>query len=248
MINNNLDKDIILTVNRNNKELNIHMHPVLSDDSSYKLGIWIRDDMQGIGTMTYIDEKNNYAVLGHGISDIDTGELLDSTDGKIYRARIWGVKKGKDGVPGGLCGTIDYKDENVIGTIEKNTNYGIFGKTNIQCKKSDNQLLDIAFKQEVELGKAQIQMMENNEIKSYDVEIEKISLSQRDKDKNMIIRITDSDLLKKTHGIVQGMSGSPLIQNGKVIGAVTHVFVNDSKRGYAIFAERMIEESNTKSR
>ncbi|MBE5958041.1 MAG: SpoIVB peptidase [Lachnospiraceae bacterium] len=249
LINENKDKEITLTVERNGKRDKVSLIPELANDMSYKLGIWVRDDMQGIGTMTYVDKNYNYGALGHGVSDIDTGRLLDSTGGKIYKARIWGVKKGKNGMPGGLCGNIDYLDENIIGNIDINTNYGIFGKA-LKCDVVDDKVkmvtpCKVAFKQEIRRGKAKIQIIENDKPVLYDVCIEKIIMSQKLKDKNMIIKITDKKLLKKTNGIVQGMSGSPIIQNGKIVGAITHVFVNDSKRGYGIFAEQMLEEGGT---
>ncbi len=251
LIKRNKESSVTITVNRSGETKNIKLYPVISNDNTYKLGIWVRDDMQGIGTMTYIDGDNKFGALGHGINDIDTGRLLDSTDGKIYNARIWGVRKGQNGIPGGLCGTIDYVDENVIGEVNKNSEYGIFGTVNnrveekIKYREKIN-LFKIGFKQEIKKGRAKIQVIENNNPVLYDVEIEKINISDKNKDKNMIIKITDERLLKKTNGIVQGMSGSPIIQNGKIVGAITHVFVNDSKRGYAIFIERMIEEGSVK--
>lgn len=239
LINENGNKDILLTVRGENGIRTLRLKPVKSKEGEYMLGIWVRDDSQGIGTMTYITENNKFAALGHGISDIDTGKLLSSHNGTIYNANIWGVKKGEKGKPGGLCGTISYNEKNVIGAIEDNKYCGLFGTIDTDIISTYHlEKKEIAFHNEIEKGKAQIQFISEGKINHYDIEI--IEINENNKEKNMVIKIVDKNLLKKTNGIVQGMSGSPILQNGKIIGAVTHVMVNDPTKGYGIFAEQMI--------
>lgn len=239
LINENGKKDVVLTVRGDNGIRTVKINPAKSKAGEYMLGIWVRDDSQGIGTVTYITEDNEFAALGHGISDIDTGKLLSSHDGTIYNANIWGVKKGEKGKPGGLCGTILYNENNVLGTIEDNRYCGLFGTLNNDIvSKYDLEKMEIALHNDIEKGDAQIQFISEGKINYYDIKIEEIN--ENNKEKNMIIKITDENLLTKTNGIVQGMSGSPIIQNGKIIGAVTHVMVNDPTKGYAIFAEQMV--------
>lgn len=234
---------VTLKLMREKRLVETEINPVKDEYGDYKLGIWVRDDAQGIGTLTYVDQEGNFGALGHGVSDIDTGKLLGSTNGKIYEANIWGIKKGEDGAPGGLCGTIDYDKKNIIGSIKKNTNSGLYGDiTNINSiDKLDLSPIEVAYKQEIEKGAAWIQIMLDGELRKYQVEIQKINLGSNSKEKNFVIEVKDKELLNKTNGIVQGMSGSPIIQNGKLIGAVTHVFVDDCTKGYGIFVENMLE-------
>ena len=239
LINENKMNDVILTIRGERGIKTEKISPVKSKDGEYMLGIWVRDDSQGIGTITYITEDNKFAALGHGISDIDTGKLLSSHNGTIYNANIWGVKKGEKGKPGGLCGTIMYNENNVLGKVEDNRYCGLFGVTNTDMVSKYNlKRVEIALHSEIEKGDAQIQFISEGKINHYDIKIEEIN--ENNKEKNMVIKITDEKLLSKTNGIVQGMSGSPIIQNGKIIGAVTHVMVNDPAKGYAIFAEQMM--------
>ncbi len=234
LISQNKSKEVSLTIK---SEVGIRT-PVKAKNGEYMLGIWVRDDSQGIGSMSFIYEDRYYA-LGHGISDIDTGKLLSSHEGTIYNANIWGVKKGKKGVPGGLCGSIEYNNDNIIGSIESNNNCGINGKIDKPVyKRYKINKMEMALKNEIKKGAAQIQFIVNDKVNRYDIEI--MEINKNNKEKNMVIKIIDKDLLSKTNGIVQGMSGCPIIQNNKVIGAVTHVMVNDPARGYGIFAENMI--------
>jgi stage IV sporulation protein B len=238
-INENENEDVVLTVRGDNGIRTVKITPSKSKNGEYMLGIWVRDDSQGIGTITYVTEEQKFAALGHGISDIDTGKLLSSHDGTIYNANIWGVKKGEKGKPGGLCGTILYNENNVLGTIDDNRYCGLFGIVNSDIVSKYNlEKKEIALHNEIEKGEAQIQFISEGKINYYQIKIEEIN--ENNKEKNMVIKITDEQLLTKTNGIVQGMSGSPIIQNGKIIGAVTHVMVNDPTKGYAIFAEQMI--------
>lgn len=227
---------------RGEKEMKtVTVQPVKNAEGEYMLGIWVRDDSQGIGTMTFITENNKFAALGHGISDIDTGKLLSSNDGTIYNANIWGIKKGEKGNPGGLCGTIAYNEKNVIGNILANTNSGLVGDTDDRIiNEYKLKPMEVGVHSEIKKGKAQIQFIIDGKINRYDIEIEEINYNI--KEKNLVLEITDEELLKKTNGIVQGMSGSPIIQNGKIVGAVTHVMVNNPMKGYGIFIENMLSE------
>ena len=233
--------DVVLAVNRGGEVSSIRLSPVLTAQQDYKLGIWVRDDTQGIGTLTYVDEEGNFGALGHGISDVDTGTLLALQEGTLYRTNILSVIKGTQGIPGELSGVIRYAGEEIIGTIAENTQTGIFGNLNRHQEEYEKgELVEIAYKQDVETGPAVIRSSVSGELKEYDIVIEKVRVSDREVNKSMVIRITDPELLEITGGIVQGMSGSPILQNGKLIGAVTHVFVNDSTCGYGIFVEDML--------
>ena len=233
--------DVVLAVNRGGEVSSIRLSPMLTAQQDYKLGIWVRDDTQGIGTLTYVDEEGNFGALGHGISDVDTGTLLALQEGTLYRTNILSVIKGTQGIPGELSGVIRYAGEEIIGTIAENTQTGIFGNLNRHQEEYEKgELVEIAYKQDVETGPAVIRSSVSGELKEYDIVIEKVRVSDREVNKSMVIRITDPELLEITGGIVQGMSGSPILQNGKLIGAVTHVFVNDSTCGYGIFVEDML--------
>jgi stage IV sporulation protein B len=241
LIQENKTKEVTLTIKGDNEVKKIHITPVKSDTGEYMLGIWVRDDTQGIGTMTFITEENKFSALGHGISDIDTGKLLSCNDGTIYNATIWGIKKGEKGSPGGLCGTIAYNENNKIGTILKNTNSGLFGVINTDIAAAYGiEKMELGLHSDIKKGSAQIQMIIDGKVNLYDIKIQEINYNI--KEKNLVLEITDKKLLEKTNGIVQGMSGCPIIQNGKIIGAVTHVMVNEPKKGYGIFAENMLEQ------
>ena len=236
------DKKVILTIERNEKTIEVVVPAVETKKGEYKLGIWVRDDTQGIGTLTYITEDRTYGALGHGINDVDTGLLMDIKEGSIYEAGIYRIVKGEKGTPGEIAGYIKKSSESKLGTITKNTNSGIKGKyagKDLNKKKA----LRVGLKQEVEEGKASILCQLGDGIKEYEINIEKINLNSQSSSKGMVVRITDPKLLEKTNGIVQGMSGSPILQNGKIVGAVTHVFVNDPTKGYGIFIENMLEQN-----
>lgn len=203
----------------------------------YKAGMWIRDSAAGIGTMTFYDPLTGaFAGLGHGVCDIDTGEMLTFSDGDIVSAKITGCYKGEKGKAGELCGVFS---GNTIGVLLSNNSKGVYGR--IALKRADAQALPIAMNYEVKEGKAYIiSTVDESGPCSYEVEISKINHTSAE-NKNMVIKITDEKLIEKTGGIVQGMSGSPIIQNGKLVGAVTHVLVNDPTKGYGIFAETMVK-------
>ncbi len=243
LINKYGANEIVLGIQRNGALIDVSIKPVMTSEHQYKTGIWVRDDSQGIGTLTYITKNGTFAGLGHGISDVDTGNLLSSENGVLYHANIWGIKKGKAGNPGGLLGSIKYEKDNELGTITGNTNFGIFGVANEMLQKeSQNDYIPIGLKDEIQKGKATLHCMMEGKMQDFEIEIEDIDTSKKCKDKGMIVKITDKHLLNLTGGIVQGMSGSPIIQNGKLIGALTHVFVDDPTRGYGIFIETMIGE------
>ena len=211
---------------------------------SYRIGLWVRDSCAGIGTVTFTDkETGTFAGLGHGISDSESGSIMPLAEGDIVFANIASVEKSTGGYPGSLSGF--FTDNRAIGKISANAECGIFGKLNGNafCQGED---IPVAFRQEVVRGKAQVcTTISGNTPEYYDIEIEDISYNNVNITKNMVIKITDTELLKKTGGIVQGMSGSPIIQNGRLVGAVTHVFINDPSHGYAIFAENMTDFNNT---
>ncbi|MFV0344172.1 MAG: SpoIVB peptidase [Anaerocolumna sp.] len=234
-------KDIKFTVRRNDIFTQYMVTPVKSSDGDYKVGAWIRDNTQGIGTLTFTTPDGQFGALGHGITDVDTSLIMEIEKGFLYNADIMTIVKGKEGVPGELIGLINQNETNKIGDITKNTNQGIFGKINSNYVTAvSDESMPVGLKQEVEIGPATILSSVDNEIAEYTIEIEKIDLNSSSPNKGMVIKITDSDLISKTGGIVQGMSGSPIIQNGKLIGAVTHVFIQDSTKGYGTFIENMI--------
>ncbi len=234
-------KDITLLVRRNNEKISVRVTPVKTVSGSYKIGVWIRDNTQGIGTLTFVSADGQFGALGHGITDIDTGLLMDVKAGSIYTAQIMSIIKGRDGEPGELIGMIRQSDKYKIGSIKENTYQGIFGKIGNAFDEQINfEPLEIGFKQDVVKGKAVIRCTIDDKIDDYEIEIVSVDLSNSNHSKGIVIKITDERLLASTGGIVQGMSGSPIIQNNKLIGAVTHVFIQDSTKGYGTFIENMV--------
>lgn len=237
--------DVTLSIVRNGETVPVSVTPVKDSTGKYKLGIWVRDDTQGIGTLTFVDEKGNYGALGHGISDVDTGNLLDIRTGDLYQAEILGIQKGSKGSPGELSGMIRYEPARIMGTITCNSKRGIYGHLFSGFSEESGEIslrrMQVGYKQEVTTGPASILCCIDNEVREYDAQITQIDMNHKDSNKSFIIHVTDQELLEATGGIVQGMSGSPVIQNGKFVGAVTHVFVQDSTSGYGIFAETMLE-------
>jgi len=230
-----------LEVNRDGKLIMVQLQPVQDYTGKYKLGTWIRTDAQGIGTITYIKNNGKFGALGHGITDVDTGLLMEIESGKLFDAEVLSVVKGKNGTPGELIGIIRQSGISTIGQIEENSSKGIYGQMKLGMVDT-TKAVPVAMKQDIELGAATILCQVDSEVKEYEIEIERIELGRTNDNKGLVIRITDEALLKKTGGIVQGMSGSPILQNGKLIGAVTHVLVNDPTRGYGIFIETMLEQ------
>ena len=234
-------KPVTVSVRRNNSTIPVSLSPAQDASGKYKLGIWVRDDTQGIGTLTYVDQNGRYGALGHGISDIDTAQLLNIRNGALYKAQILAINKGSKGNPGELAGFIRYDDRNILGSIEINSKNGIYGQfykgaeDGITLKK-----MPVAYKQDVKTGEASVLCNVDGEVREYQAEIKRIDLNHEDTNKSFVIQITDEKLLEKTGGIVQGLSGSPVLQNGKMVGAITHVFVQDSTSGYGIFIENML--------
>ncbi len=233
---------LCLSVLRDGEAIEVQVTPQKSQDGTYRLGAWVRDNMQGIGTLTFVEVDGTFAALGHGISDVDTGKMLQLNGGELYLTQILSVVPGKAGIPGELQGVIHYEEKNRIGTVAENTIYGIRGV--LDQKKSSTLPLtvtEIAYKQEIETGPAKVRMCVENSVEEYDAVIKEIDLGSDETNKNFVIEITDERLLQKTGGIVQGNSGSPILQNGRLIGAVTHVFVDHPEKGYGVFAENMLK-------
>ena len=241
LVRENQGEPMELQVIRHQETIKLEMTPVETEDGSYKLGIWVRDNIQGIGTLTYVEPNGTFGALGHGISDADTGERLEISDGDLYRADILSIRKGTAGTPGELRGVINYREENRIGTICGNSQYGIRGQLEPGKYEGSMKKIPTGLKQEIQTGKAEIRCDIGDGIREYQCEILEIDSNAKDTNKCFVLRITDDDLLSRTGGIVQGMSGSPVLQNGKLIGAITHVFVNDPTKGYGIFIENMME-------
>ncbi len=237
------EDEVVLTVKREKEKLDIRFRPVQYSLTEYKLGIWVRDNTQGLGTVTFLNADSKFGALGHGIHDVDTNELLNISDGTLYITNIRDIQKGESGSPGGMEGIIVYNNYNVLGTITKNTEVGIFGSVDrIDALFSEQKSMQTAKKEEIEDGPAVIRCAVSGEIKEYDIQITGIDYYTNEINKGLTIEVTDEELLNETGGIVQGMSGSPIIQNGKLIGAVTHVFVNNPTKGYGIFIENMLDE------
>lgn len=212
---------------------------------SYKIGLYIRDSAAGIGTLTFLDPKTNmYGALGHVIADVDTKEPIEIKSGTIVKSRITSIQKGDSGIPGEKRASFN-KNENLLGNITKNSSFGVFGQLNIDLKEENViEPLPIAYSDEVKEGPAQILTVINEEeVETFDIEIISAVEQTNPATKGMVIKVTDERLLEKTGGIVQGMSGSPIIQDNKIVGAVTHVFVNDPTSGYGIHIEWMLEEA-----
>jgi len=247
-IENSNGKVLKMTIKRDNELLEIYVTPIKSEiDKSYKIGAWVRDETQGIGTITYYNPKSyTFGALGHGITDIDTRKIIPIKNGKIMKAEITSIKKGQRGIPGELTGAIYDTEEAQLGTIELNTSQGIFGKLDPKKMKAfPKKSFPIAFQNEIHEGKAIIlSNISGDKIEEFEIVIQKVSRFQQDISKGMIIKITDPRLLDKTNGIIQGMSGSPIIQDEKLVGAVTHVFVHDPTKGYGIFIENMLKNES----
>ncbi|MBR4003725.1 MAG: SpoIVB peptidase [Clostridia bacterium] len=240
----NAGRELIVKGIRKNKEFITKIKPCYDVKSGdYKLGVWVRDDASGVGTLTYVNANNRFGALGHPICDSETKNIINLKEGKIYKCSVLGVNKGVTGNPGELRGLF-MQGKNEQGIIEKNNNYGIYGSLNNESEifKSLTEM-PIGSRVFVKPGKAQIKCCVDGErVESFDVEIIKTNYQNYSNDKSMVIRVTDERLISKTGGIVQGMSGSPIIQNGKIVGAVTHVFVNDPTKGFGVYIDWMLKQ------
>ena len=226
-----------VTVRRGERELMAHVTPALSGDGRWQLGLWLRDGVSGIGTVTYYDpESGCFGALGHGINDLESGALLPFTGGSITDASVVDVVKGGAGAPGELCGQPEH--EAVLGSLEKNTGCGVFGTASFAAVGA---AIPVAAEEEVRLGPASIlATVSGKTVEEFSVEISRI-YRQPENHRFLMLTVTDPRLLAQTGGIVQGMSGSPILQDGKLVGAVTHVLLSDATRGYGISIQEMLD-------
>lgn len=235
--------ELVITVERGGEIMDLKVKPVKDQGGAYRIGAWVRDNAQGVGTMTYMDAEGNFGALGHGINDVDTSTLMDMDDGTLYQTEIVSIQKGTVGKPGEMVGMIVYSDERILGDITMNSKQGIFGKCNQKAMDfATESPMPIGLKQEIKEGPAQILCTVDGTTRYFDIEITDIHLDHDNVNRGLEIKVTDPELIDLTGGIVQGMSGAPIIQNGKLIGAVTHVLVQDSSRGYGIFIENMLQQ------
>lgn len=240
ILNDNNGKDYKITVKRNGNYKEFLLKPAYSSSQGcYKVGLWVRDSTAGVGTITYYDKSNNtVSALGHPITDVDTNEIMPILDGEAVRATVTKIYKSKAGEAGSLC--CEFTND-IIGTLKKNCQSGVYGK--YTCTLKNTYEYEVASPNEIVRGPVQILCtIDSGKAKFYNAQISRISYRENKKGKNMVVKITDERLLEKTGGIVQGMSGSPIIQNGKLVGALTHVIVDSPEKGYAIFAQDMVDE------
>ena len=236
-------KELKLTLKRNGKEIATTATPVYDLLSQkYKLGLWVRNSASGVGTLTYVKQSNfRFGAVGHPIVDSSLGDNFNVESGNIYRCRLLGIKKGEKNNPGEIRSSINLSDD-AIGLADTNCKYGVYG--NILNKQiiDASRTATLGGRLSVKLGDAKIYCnIDNQGVKAYDIKILKANKQNSADDKSMIIKVTDKELLEKTGGIIQGMSGSPIVQNGKIIGAVTHVFLNDPTRGYGVYIDWMVD-------
>ncbi len=237
-VKNSGGKEMRFTFKRNGNERSCTAAPQKDAEGNYRLGLWIRDSTQGLGTLTFYDrDTGRFGALGHGITDVDTDKLINVSEGEICDAEITAVVKGKSGTPGELIGDLLYYSK--LGDIRENKKTGIYGTTSE--KLSQGESLEVGSKNQVRMGEAYIlSEVLGDGVKAYSIKIEGINRFAGDSSKGIIIRITDKRLIDSTGGIIQGMSGSPIVQEGRLIGAVTHVFLGNPERGYGIFIENML--------
>lgn len=230
-----------LKVTRRDKQLQLCGSAVCNGQGTYQLGTWIRDSMAGIGTMTFYDPTSDiFGALGHGVNDVDTAQLMTMQSGSVMYSEVSDVKKGLSGAPGELHGSFDLQRD--MGQLYANTQAGIFGVLGDESIVGGMEPMEVARRSQVKTGAATIlSNVAGDQVKEYQVEIMHVYPSAEGEMRNMMIKVTDPELLEQTGGIVQGMSGSPILQNGRLVGAVTHVLVNDPTRGYGIFIENMLD-------
>lgn len=244
VINSSNGQEMKITYLHDEKTLETSITPIATDKNNYKIGLWVRDTAAGVGTATFYDKSTGeIAILGHGIVDVDTEELIDISDGEITTTNVISIIKGENGKTGRIQGIVE--GQTILGEIYKNTYFGVYGKINNinQLDTNSTKTVKIALRNEIQTGEAILMCaLDDRNVQEYKVEIEKVYLNNNSNNKSMLVKITDEELLKKTGGIIQGMSGSPIIQNGKLIGALTHVLVQNPKQGYAVFADTMIKQ------
>ena len=243
-VNMSLGNELEIEYVRDNQTMQCSMTPVKTADEQYKLGLWVRDSAAGVGTVTFYEPSTkSFAALGHGIVDIDTEQLINISSGEFVTTKILNIQKGEKGKPGRIQGTIDNQQN--IGVISKNTRFGIYGVVDnvLALNLNNSKELEVALRDEIQTGKAKILCtLENGKTEEYEIEIEEIYKDNNYDNKSMKIKVTDNRLIEKTGGIIQGMSGSPIIQNNKFVGAITHVLVNNPQEGYAVFGDIMIKQ------
>jgi stage IV sporulation protein B len=242
LINKSNGSELRIKYKNGEKEKECTIKPIKDENYEYKIGLWVRDSAGGVGTVTFYSEKNqSFAALGHAITDIDTGNVIRISSGEIDKVDVVSIVKGKTQEPGRIQGTIKFNS--LIGNIYKNTEYGIYGniKNILNLEMLNTKKMYVAPRQEIEIGEAAILSDVDGELKEYKIEIQRTYLNNNYDNKSMLIKVTDEELIKRTGGIIQGMSGSPIIQNGKLVGAVTHVLINEPARGYGIFIENMLK-------
>lgn len=243
-VNKSDGNNISIKYVRDEKTITTSIKPLKNSSNEYKIGLWVRDAAAGVGTLTFYEPSSGmFATLGHGIMDIDTAELIKIANGELVTTNILSINKGTKGNPGEIRGTIEAG--HTIGSISKNTKFGVFGTINKTpyLNTSNTNEVQVALREEIKTGKAQIICeLENGKKEYYDIEIQRIFISNNKDNKSMLIKVTDKKLSEKTGGIIQGMSGAPIIQNRKFVGAVTHVLVNDPTIGYGVFADIMLKQ------
>ena len=243
-VNKSKGNDIKVKYVHDEKTLECSIKAVKTGKEDYKIGLWVRDSAAGVGTVTFYNQSTNqFAALGHGILDIDTEKLINIASGEFVTTNILKIEKGEKGNPGRIQGTLEKQKE--IGKINQNTGFGIYGQvediSSLNIDKSKE--MEVALRDEIKTGKAEILCsLENGKVDKYEIEIKKIYKDNNYDNKSMRIKITDKRLIDKTGGIIQGMSGSPIIQDGKLVGAVTHVIVNEPLEGFAVFGDIMIKQ------
>ncbi len=247
VVNNSNGNNLEMTLLRNGTVVTTSIKPIETEEKEYKLGLWVKDAATGVGTISFYEPiSKSFAVLGHGITDSDTDSLINIDYGELVTSKIISLKKGEKENPGEIKGTI--VNQQTIGQVSKNTQFGVYGTlNNLTALNIDtSKALKVALRDEIQEGEAKIlcALDDSNVAKEYSVEIEKIYKENDYNNKSMLIRVTDEELLNKTGGIIRGLSGAPLIQNGKFVGAVTNVLVSNPEIGYAIFADLMIKEIN----
>lgn len=241
LLKENGENELKLQVQRGSQILQMKTNAVETEEGTFQLGAWIRDSMAGIGTMTFYDPQSGvFGALGHGVTDTDTAQLMSLSSGAVMASSVKAVKPGEVGQAGELRGSFDLTTD--LGDLFANTDCGVFGTMN-QCAYATREAMPVAKNSEIHTGEATILAnVTGDTVEEYSVEIVKILDSSGDT-RNMLIEVTDPDLIEKTGGIVQGMSGSPILQDGKLVGAVTHVLLNDPTRGYGIFIENMLQQA-----
>ena len=243
-VKNSRGQELLFEVKRNEEIFTTKITPILAKNGEYMLGIWVKDDLAGVGTVTYFTSDGSFAALGHGMGDGETQRLLTIDSGDVYVSNIIGIEKGLKGDPGEIKGVIYYGKANHLGVLKENTRRGVFGNFDteevLDYMQSQNAYL-VADKQEIQTGAAQIISEVSGNLKTYNIEITYVDYLASDSNKGLHIKVIDNELIELTGGIVQGMSGSPILQNGKLIGAVTHVLINDPQQGYGIFIDEMMK-------